>query len=61
MAQITAKELTAIEDMLAIEHNLVAKYYEYASKTEDPALKSKFEQTALRHQRHYDELYYNLK
>ena len=34
MAQITAKELTAIEDMLAIEHNLVAKYYEYASKTE---------------------------
>ena len=59
MAQITAKELTAIEDMLAIEHNLVAKYYEYASKTEDPALK--YEQTALRHQRHYDELYYNLK
>lgn len=61
MAQITEKELSAIEDMLAIEHNLVAKYREYARTTQDPALKNKYEETALRHQKHYDELYCNLK
>lgn len=61
MAQITEKELSAIEDMLTMEHNLVAKYQEYACKTQDPALKNKYEEMALRHQRHYDEIYCNLK
>lgn len=61
MAQITSKELSALEDMLTVEHNLVAKYFEYANLTEDAALKEKYRETALRHQRHYDELYYNLK
>ena len=61
MAQITAKELSALEDMLTIEHTLVAKYLKYADMTDDTALKDKYRQTELRHQKHFDELYSNLK
>ena len=33
MAQITAKELSAISDLLTVEENLVAKYQAYACMT----------------------------
>ena len=61
MAQITAKELTAITDLLGMEENAMAKYRAYASMTNDTVLKNTYEQMAQRHQRHYDELYANLK
>lgn len=61
MAQITGKELTAISDLLSMEENLIAKYRAYACQTSDDALKNEYEQIAQRHQRHYDELYANLK
>ena len=61
MAQITAKELSAITDLLGMEKLLVAKYRAYACQTTDQALKNEYEQIAMRHQRHYDELYANLK
>ena len=61
MAKITAKELTALSDLLSMEENLVAKYRAYACQTTDTALKDQFEQVAQRHQRHYDELYSQLK
>ena len=61
MALITEKELSAIEDMLSVEKNLIAKYQEFAEMTTDPALKTKYCEIALRHQRHYDELYCNIK
>ncbi len=61
MAQITSKELTALSDLMSIEENLVAKYRTYACQTTDNALKNEFEQIAQRHQRHYDELYAQLK
>ena len=61
MAQITEKELSAISDLLTIEQNLVQKYKSYASATTDSTLKNQYEQIAARHQRHYDELYANLK
>lgn len=61
MAQITEKELTAIGDLLSMEENLVAKYRAYATQTTDSALKNEYEQIAQRHQRHYDELYAQLK
>jgi rubrerythrin len=61
MAQITEKELSAISDLLSIEQNLVAKYRAYASIATDNALKDQYEAIAARHQRHYDELYANLK
>ena len=61
MAQITAKELTALSDLLSMEENLVAKYRTYACQTTDSALKNEYEQIAQRHQSHYDELYAHLK
>ena len=61
MAQITAKELTAISDLLSVEKNLVAKYREYANQTADAVLKNEYEMIAQKHQRHFDELYANLK
>ena len=61
MAQITEKELTALSDLMSMEQNLVAKYRAYACQTTDDALKNEYEQIAQRHQRHYDELYANLK
>ena len=41
--------------------NMVAKYQSYACNTGDAVLKDRYEQIAKRHQRHYDELYANLK
>ena len=61
MAQLSAKELTAISDLLSMEENLVAKYRTYACQTTDDTLKNEYEQIAQRHQRHYDELYSHLK
>ena len=61
MTQITGKELSAISDLLTMEKNLVAKYKNYAANTSDTALKDRYEQIAQSHQRHFDELYANLK
>lgn len=61
MAQITSKELGGISDLLAIEKNLIAKYMQDAEATTDASLKNSYEQIAMRHQRHYDELLSNLK
>jgi hypothetical protein len=61
MAQITAKELSAIGDGLAHEQNMVAKYQFYVSCECDSTLKNKYEQIAQAHQRHFDELYSHLK
>ena len=61
MAQITAKELSSISDLLSAEQNLIAKYKDYATQTSDSVLKNQYEQMACRHQRHFDELYMNLK
>ncbi|MBE6628741.1 MAG: spore coat protein [Ruminococcaceae bacterium] len=61
MAQITCKELSAISDLLTVEENLVAKCKAYACMTTDTAMKDRYEQMAQRHQRHFDELYSNLK
>ena len=61
MAQITCKELSGLSDLLTIEQNLVTKCKTYAAETDDGTLKSCYEQIAQRHQRHFDELYANLK
>lgn len=61
MAQITCKELSAISDLLSLEESLVAKYKCYAAEATDSVLKNQYEQIAQRHQRHFDELYSNLK
>ncbi|MBE6590199.1 MAG: DUF1657 domain-containing protein [Ruminococcaceae bacterium] len=61
MASITSKELSAISDLLTMEENVCAKYRAYAAQTQDTQLKNLYEQMAGTHQRHFDELYTNLK
>lgn len=61
MAQITAKELSALSDLLAMEKNMTAKYQQTATEVTDATLKDHYEQMAMRHQTHYDELLSNLK
>ena len=61
MAQITSKELGALSDLLSMEENMTAKYKQTAAQTTDSTLKNHYEQLAMRHQRHYDELVSNLK
>lgn len=60
MSQLTSKELSAIEDQLSVEQNLVAKFKTYASQVTDPQLKSQCEQVAAKHQAHFDRLYSHL-
>ncbi len=61
MAQITCKELSALSDLLTMEENMVAKCRMYACDMNDSALKNHCEQMVGQHQRHFDELYANLK
>ena len=61
MAQITEKELSALGDLMSMEGVLCAKCHDMASCTQDAALKEQYTQMAQRHQRHFDELFSNLK
>jgi hypothetical protein len=61
MVQTTCKELSALSDLMTMEENLIAKCRTYASQCTDSVLKNQYEQMAQRHQRHFDELYSNLK
>ena len=56
MSTITTKELTAIEDQLGMEENMVKKFKMYAQTCTDPQLKTKCEQIAAKHQSHYTRL-----
>ena len=61
MAQITEKELSALSDLLGAEQLMTQKYRAQACCAGDAAIKDYYEQMAARHQRHFDELYANLK
>lgn len=54
MANLTAKELTAIGDHLGAEDNLIKKYNMFAQTATDECIKTKCEQIASRHQQHYN-------
>lgn len=56
MANLTAKELTALEDQLNYEQMLVKKYKGYAQTATDPAIKNCCEQIANQHKQHFDTL-----
>ncbi len=56
MPNLTAKELSGIEDQLNGEHMLVKKFRSLAAQSSDPAIRSKCEQIAGAHQKHYDRL-----
>lgn len=56
MANITSKELSALEDQLNYEQMLVKKYRTFANACSDPQLRQKCEQVAARHQDHFNRL-----
>jgi len=60
MANLTSKELTAIEDQLGMEQLLVKKFNSVALTTSDNELRTKCEKIAKKHQQHYDTLYGHL-
>ncbi len=57
MANLTTKELSAIEDSLKCEENLICKCKMYAANCQDAELKNKFDEIALKHVQHYNKLY----
>lgn len=61
MAQITSKELSSLSDLLSAEQLVINKYKDYACRTDDSTLKTKYEQIAAKHQQHFDTLYAQLK
>lgn len=56
MANLTTKELQAIDEQLSQEQILIKKYKMYAQSSSDPQLKTKCEQIAAQHQNHYTKL-----
>lgn len=60
MANLTEKELSALEDQLSLEQNLIQKYKAYAQQCTDQELKMKCEQIAAKHQTHFNTLLNNL-
>lgn len=56
MANLTAKELSALEDQLNCEQMLIKKFKLYAQNATDPQIKDKCEKMAKRHKQHFDTL-----
>lgn len=56
MANLTAKELSAIEDQLNYEQVLVKKFKAYSQAASDPQIKNSCERIANKHKRHFDSL-----
>ena len=61
MAQITEKELSALSDLMTAEQLQIAKYCAAAQQATDKAVADCYTQMAQKHQRHFDQLYANLK
>jgi len=55
-ANITTKELSAIEDQLSMEQVLIKKFNSYSELCTDPTLKTKCQQIAGKHQQHFNKL-----
>ena len=54
---LTSKELSAIEDELSFENNLISKYKNYAETCTDTERKAKYEEAVTRHRKHFDALF----
>jgi len=61
MASITSKELTALEDQLTMEQNIISKFKMYSHTAVDSVIKDKCECLANKHQQHYDTLISQLR
>ncbi|MDF2614746.1 MAG: hypothetical protein K0S71_2532 [Clostridia bacterium] len=60
MNTLTAKELSAIQDLLSVEELNIKKFQMLAASTEDSTLKQKFSDISNKHQQHFDTLYSQL-
>ena len=56
MANLTTKELSALEDQLGFEGMLCCKYQDAAKNAAEPELKTVYEGYAVRHKENYDML-----
>lgn len=56
MANLTTKELAALEDQLGFEKMLCCKYQEAAQATTETELKNSYTQYANQHKQNYDTL-----
>ena len=56
MANLTAKELTALEEELNFETLLTKKFRSMAELATDPAIKQKYQQISDKHKEHFDRL-----
>lgn len=56
MANLTSKELSALEDQLNQEQMLIKKFKAYAQAATDPQIKNSCEQIANQHKQHFDTL-----
>ena len=56
MAQLTGKELSALQDLLTDEELLVKKFKMLASQAEDREIKERYETISKQHQNHYNAL-----
>lgn len=61
MAQLSEKELSALNDLLADEELLIKKFSMLAKQTEDMEIRQKYEQISQKHQGHFHSLYEYLK
>lgn len=57
MANLSEKELSALNDTLSEESLLVKKYQLVADQTTDTEISNKFLEISKRHQKHYNELF----
>lgn len=60
MANLSSKELSALEDLLEQEQSLIKKYKMYAQQVTDEQIRTKYEQIAAKHQNHFTRLYSQL-
>ncbi len=56
MANLTEKELSALEDQLSLEQMLVKKYKGYAGIAQDPQIRDMCNRLAQQHKQHFDTL-----
>lgn len=60
MANLTSKELTALEDLLSLEELNIKKFNMLTIHTQDSALQQKLQSIANTHQQHFNTLYNHL-
>ncbi len=60
MANLTEKELSALEDLLSLEEANVKKYNMLAGHVQDTALQQKLQNISNTHQQHFNTLFSHL-